>query len=87
VTPGVRVAHAARVRAGSLLRAWGLVCLGCRGGGGRKKNIQAVETSDLPFDLVDIANWTPHPSRNLPRSDSDTQTSFLGALHQSSPYG
>jgi hypothetical protein len=24
-----------------------------------------------------IANWTPHPSRNLPESDSDTLTSFL----------
>jgi hypothetical protein len=43
-----------------------------------KRNIQAVEATGLKFDLIDIANWTPHPSRNLPQSDPDSLTSVLG---------
>jgi hypothetical protein len=43
----------------------------------RKQNIQAVEASGLEFDLVDVANWTPHPSRNLPQSDPATLTSVV----------
>jgi hypothetical protein len=31
----------------------------------------------LRFDLVDVANWTPRPSRNLPESTPDTLTSVL----------
>ena len=34
-------------------------------------------TFDIVFDLVDVANWTPHPSRNLPESAPDTLTSVL----------
>jgi len=43
----------------------------------RKQNALAVEQAKLPLDLVIVANWTPHPSRNLPESASDTLTSFL----------
>jgi hypothetical protein len=42
-----------------------------------KRNIQAVDASGLKFDLVMVANWTPHPSRNLPESDPETLTSLL----------
>ena len=43
----------------------------------RKQNAQAVEQARLPLDLVIVANWTPHPARNLPESDPETLTSFL----------
>jgi hypothetical protein len=43
----------------------------------RKQNALAVDQARLPLDLVIIANWTPHLSRNLPESSPDTLTSFL----------
>jgi hypothetical protein len=78
VAPSVRAAHAAGARAG-------IFFTGAAGGGtsdadsvaAYKRNIQAVEASGLKFDLVVVANWTPHPSRNLPESDPDTLTSVL----------
>jgi hypothetical protein len=51
----------------------------------RKQNAAAVQQSGLQFDIVEIANWTPHPSRNLPQSDPNTLASFLHWYQCSSP--
>lgn len=52
-----------------------------------KQNIVAVDASHLPFDLVIVANWTHHPSHNLPQSSPDTLTNVLGfyRAHPSGP--
>lgn len=77
VAPSVTAAHKAGVRAGMFLTGTGPGISDADAIAARKQNALAVEQARLPFDLVDIANWTPHPSRNLPESDPDTLTSFL----------
>ncbi|MBV8474656.1 MAG: hypothetical protein JO234_14655, partial [Hyphomicrobiales bacterium] len=78
VVPGVRAARQAGVRAGIFLDGTGPGASDADTVAHYKQNIQAVEALGLKFDLVDVANWTPHPSRNLPESDPDTLTSVLG---------
>jgi hypothetical protein len=73
----VTAAHKAGVRAGVFLTGAGPGASDAEAVAAYEQNVQAVESSGLCFDLVDIANWTPHPSRNLPQSDPDTLTSFL----------
>ena len=68
VASGVRVAHQAGVRAGIFITGTGPGASDAEAVAARKQNIQAVGASGLKFDLVDVANWTPHPSRNLPES-------------------
>jgi hypothetical protein len=78
VAPGLRAARDAGVRAGIILDGTGPGASDAEAVANYKRNIQAVEASGLKFDLVIVANWTPHPSRNLPQSDPDTLTSVLG---------
>jgi hypothetical protein len=77
VAPGVRAARDAGVRAGIFLDGTGPGASDADAVANYKRNIQTVEASGLKFDLVIVANWTPHPSRNLPESDPDTLTSVL----------
>jgi hypothetical protein len=76
-TPGVRALRAAGVRSGIILDGTGPGASDAEALAAYKRNIQAVEATGLKFDLVMVANWTPHPSRNLPQSDPDTLTSVL----------
>lgn len=82
VAPSLRAAHDAGVRAGIILDGTGPGASDADSVAARKSNIQAVEASGLKFDLVIVANWTPHPARNLPESDPETLTSVL-AWYQS----
>jgi hypothetical protein len=75
--PGIRVAHAAGMRAGIILDGSGPGGTDAEAAAAYKRNMQAVDASGLKFDLVWVANWTRHPSRNLPQSDPDTLTSVL----------
>jgi len=76
-TPGIGAAHAVGVRAGIILDGAGPGGTDAEAVAAYKRNMQAVDASGLKFDLVMVANWTPHPSRNLPQSDPDTLTSAL----------
>lgn len=77
VSPSVAAAHKAGVRAGIFLTGIGPGASDADAIAARKQNALSVDEAKLPLDLVVIANWTPHPSRNLPESDPDTLTSFL----------
>jgi hypothetical protein len=77
VSQSVTAAHKAGARAGMFLTGTGPGASDAEAIAARKQNALAVEQARLPLDLVIIANWTPHPSRNLPESDQDTLTSFL----------
>jgi hypothetical protein len=77
VSPGVAVLHKNGVHAGIILDGTGPGSSDQDSIAARKQNAAAVQKSGLQFDIVEIANWTPHPSRNLPESDPDTLTSFL----------
>jgi hypothetical protein len=77
VTPSVRVARAAGVRPGIFITGAPPPASDSEAVGAYRRNIQAVEATGLRFDLINIANWTPHPARNLPQSDPDTMTSVL----------
>jgi len=77
VSPSVTSAHRAGVRAGMFLTGTGPGASDADAIAARKQNALAVDRARLPLDLVIIANWTPHPSRNLPESSPDTLTSFL----------
>ncbi len=77
VSPGAVVAHENGVRAGIFLDGTGPGASDADAIMAYKQNALSVQKSKLPFDLVVIANWTPHPSRNLPESDPETLTSFL----------
>jgi len=46
----------------------------------RKQNALALDKAKLPLDIVVIANWTIHPSRNLPESDPNTLTYFCTGM-------
>jgi hypothetical protein len=69
--------HTHRVRAGIFLDGTGPGKSDADWIAASKSNIQSVEAEKLPLDLVIIANWTIHPSRNLPESDPETLTSLL----------
>lgn len=73
----LRAAHAAGVRVGIILDGSGPGASDAEAVAAYKHNIQIVEASGLKFDIVMVANWTPHPSRNLPQSDPETLTSVL----------
>jgi hypothetical protein len=77
VSPSVMAAHRAGVRAGTILDGTGPGASDAEAVAAYKRNIEAVQASGLKFDLVIVANWTPHPSRNLPESDPETLTSLL----------
>ena len=77
VAPGSRAARDAGVRVGIFITGARPGASDAEAVAAYKRNLQAVEASGLKFDLVDVANWTPHPSRNLPESDPDTLTSVL----------
>jgi hypothetical protein len=77
VGPSVTAAHRAGVRAGMFLTG-ACPCASDPGAiAGFKQTALAVDQARLPLDLIVIANWTPHPSRNLPESDPETLTWFL----------
>ena len=65
--PSVTTAHNNGVRAGIFLTGTGPGTSDADAIAAYKQNIQSVDASRLPFDLVIIANWTSHPSRNLPK--------------------
>jgi hypothetical protein len=77
VAPGSRVARQAGVRVGIFFTGAPPPASDAEAVAAYKRNIQAVDASGLKFDLVMVANWTPHPSRNLPQSDPETLTSVL----------
>ena len=77
VVPSLTTAHNNRVRAGIILDGTGPGASDAEAIAAYKQNMQSVDDSRLPFDLVVVANWTPHPSRNLPESDPDTLASVL----------
>jgi hypothetical protein len=77
VSPSLATGRHQGVSAGIILDATGPGASDADSIAARKQNAQSVANSGLTFDLVEIANWTPHPSRNLPESDPDTLTSFL----------
>lgn len=77
VVPGVSLAHKNGVRAGIYLDGTGPGAFDADAVAAYKRNMQTVDSAHLPFDLVIVANWTPHPSRNLPESDPNTLTSVL----------
>jgi hypothetical protein len=75
--PGTRITHQNGVRAGIFLDGTGPGANDADSITHYKQNALSVDQAKLPLDLVVIANWTPHPSRNLPESDPDTLTGFL----------
>ncbi len=77
VSPSVTAAHRSGVRAGMFLTGTGPGASDADAVASRKQNVLSLDQARLPLDLVIIANWTPHPSRNLPEADPDTLTSFL----------
>ncbi|MBB6248482.1 hypothetical protein [Rhodanobacter sp. A1T4] len=77
VAPSTAVLHRNKVHAGIIIDGTGPGASDQDSIAARKQNALSVQKSKLPFDIVEIANWTPHPSRNLPESDPDTLTSFL----------
>lgn len=77
VSASLRAARGAGVRTGIILDGTGPGTTDADAIAAYKRNIEAVEASGLKFDLVIVANWTPHPARNLPQSDPDTLTSVL----------
>jgi hypothetical protein len=77
VAPSMQMARRAGVHVGMILDGTGPGTSDATAVAAYKQNIQTVESSGLKFDLVIIANWTPHPSRNLPQSDPQTLTSVL----------
>jgi hypothetical protein len=72
-----KAAHDSGVRAGIFLTGTGPGASDADSVAARQRNALSVESAKLPLDLVIVANWTPHPSRNLPESDPDSLTSFL----------
>lgn len=77
VAPSVAALHKNGMHAGIIVDGTGPGSSDQDAIAARKQNAVSVQKSRLPFDIVEIANWTPHPSRNLPESDPNTLTSFL----------
>jgi hypothetical protein len=77
VAPSLRKARDAGVRTGIILDGTGPGSSDADAVAAYKGNIATVEASGLHFDLVILANWTPHPERNLPESDPESLTSVL----------
>lgn len=77
VAPSTAVLHRNSVHAGIIIDGTGPGASDQDSIAARKQNALSVQRSKLPFDIVEIANWTPHPSQNLPESDPDTLTWFL----------
>jgi hypothetical protein len=77
VKPSTAITHQNGVRAGIFLDGTGPGASDMDSITHYKQNALSVDKAKLPFDLVVIANWTPHPSRNLPESDPNTLTGFL----------
>jgi hypothetical protein len=76
-SPAVTTAHKNGVRAGIFLTGNGPGASDAEAIAAYKHNMQSVDDSHLPLDLVIIANWTAHPSYNLPETSPDTLTSVL----------
>jgi hypothetical protein len=77
VSPSTMIAHKNGVRAGIFIVGTGPGVSDADAIMARKKNATSLDKAKLPLDLVVIANWTAHPSRNLPESDPNTLTYFL----------
>jgi hypothetical protein len=77
VRPSTAITHKNGVRAGIFIDGTGPGDSDADSIASRKQNTLSVDRAKLPLDIVVIANWTPHPSRNLPESDPDTLTTFL----------
>jgi hypothetical protein len=75
--PSVNAAHSQKVRVGIYLNGSGPGASDHDWIESAKQNIRSVDAAKLPFDFVMVANWTIHPSRNLPESDPETLTSLL----------
>jgi hypothetical protein len=77
VRPSIDVLRSQDVRAGVFLDGTGPGISDADAITAYKRNIQSVEASKLSLGLVIIANWTIHPSRDLPESDPESLTSVL----------
>jgi len=77
VSPSTVIAHKNGVRAGIFIVGTGPGDSDADAIKARKQNALALDKAKLPLDIVVIANWTIHPSRNLPESDPNTLTYFL----------
>jgi len=77
VRPSTAISHQNGVKAGIFLDGTGPGTSDSDAMTHYKQNAVSVDQAKLPLDLVVIANWTPHPARNLPESDPDTLTYFL----------
>ncbi len=78
VRPATAILHRDGIRAGIFLDGTGPGTSDADAIAAYKRNMRSVDDAKLPLDVVLIANWTPHPERNLPESDPDTLT---GVLH------
>jgi hypothetical protein len=77
VVPSIATAHANGVRAGIILNGSGPVGSDSEAVDAILQNVRAYQASGIVADFVEIANWTAHPSRNLPAADPDTLSFVL----------
>ena len=77
VAAGVAIARRNGVRAGIYIIKPGPGASDAQAVAAYKQAIAAVDASKITFDFVKIANWTLHPSANLPQSEPTTLTYVL----------
>ncbi len=77
VAAGVEIAKRHGVRAGIFVIKPGPGISDAQAVADYKRAIAEVDASKIPFDIVQIANWTIHPFANLPQSEPTTLTHVL----------
>ncbi|MDE3177609.1 MAG: hypothetical protein KGM15_16030 [Pseudomonadota bacterium] len=77
VAVGVEIAKRHGVRAGIFVFKPGPGVSDAQAAADYKRAIAEVDASKIPFDIVEIANWSLHPFANLPQSDPTTMTYLL----------
>jgi len=79
---GVNVARRQGLRAGILIFKPGPGRSDAEATADYRRAITAVDASKMSFDIIEIANWTPHPFKNLPESDPMTLTYVLNEYNR-----
>lgn len=77
VAAGVEIAKRHGVRAGIFVIKPGPGVSNAQAVADYKRAIAEIDASKIPFDIVQIANWTIHPFANLPQSEPTTLTHVL----------